>query len=288
MISWPLPLVKDIARRKSVLFLGSGISRNSINAQGKRPPTWEEFLRIASDNISENTEHINTFIAEKDYLTACEIIYYKLSSHGFNEIAKDSFMRPGFEKHRIHEAIFKLDSRIVATPNVDKIYDTFANQESNGTISVKNYYDDDLADKLRSEDRIIIKIHGTIDFPNQMIFTRKQYTEARYNNSTFYKLLDALALTHTFIFLGCGLNDPDIRLILENYAHVYPNSRPHYMVTASDNVTEDLVRSTRENANLEIISYDSTNNHIELCRSLESLVVLVEEERDKVASARIW
>lgn len=65
MISWPLPLVKDIARRKSVLFLGSGISRNSINAQGKRPPTWEEFLRIASDNISENTEHINTFIAEK-------------------------------------------------------------------------------------------------------------------------------------------------------------------------------------------------------------------------------
>ena len=87
-----------------------------------------------------------------------------ISLKRFNEIAKDSFMRPGFEKHRIHEAIFKLDSRIVATPNVGKIYDTFANQESNGTISVKNYYDDDLADKLRSEDRIIIKIHGTIDF----------------------------------------------------------------------------------------------------------------------------
>lgn len=288
MINWPSYLVKDIARRRSVLFLGSGISRNSINGDGKRPPTWEDFLKIAIENISGDTEFIKTLLQEKDYLTACEIIYDKLTPHGFNEVAKDSFMRPGFEKHRIHEAIFKLDSRIVATPNVDKIYDTFANQESNGTISVKNYYDDDLADKLRSEDRIIVKVHGTIDFPNQMIFTRKQYTTARYKNSTFYKLLDALALTHTFIFLGCGLNDPDIRLVLENYAHIHPNSRPHYMVTSAHSVNEDLRRSVRDNANLELITYSPENNHIELCRSLESLVILVEEERDEIAKVRTW
>nr|WP_269751517.1 SIR2 family protein [[Bacillus] enclensis] len=197
-------------------------------------------------------------------------------------------MRPGFEKHRIHEAIFKLDSRIVATPNVDKIYDTFANQESRGTIMVKNYYDNDLADKLRSEDRMIIKVHGTIELPDKMIFTRKQYTTAKYKNSAFYKLLDSLALTHTFIFLGCGLNDPDIRLILENYAHLYPNSRPHYMVTSSESINDDLKRSIRVNANLELLSYSSMNNHKELCTSLEYLAGLVEEERDRISENQNW
>ncbi|MBH9965989.1 SIR2 family protein [[Bacillus] enclensis] len=288
MIDWPHQLIKDIARRRTVLFLGSGISRNSINQQGNRPPTWEDFLRKAVNTLNGETEHIKTLLDEKDYLTACEIIYDKLGAHSFNEFALESFMRPGFEKHRIHEAIFKLDSRIVATPNVDKIYDTFANQESRGTIMVKNYYDNDLADKLRSEDRMIIKVHGTIELPDKMIFTRKQYTTAKYKNSAFYKLLDSLALTHTFIFLGCGLNDPDIRLILENYAHLYPNSRPHYMVTSSESINDDLKRSIRVNANLELLSYSSMNNHKELCTSLEYLAGLVEEERDRISENQNW
>lgn len=38
-------LVEAIARRKSVLFLGSGISANSCNDDGKHPLTWEGFLR---------------------------------------------------------------------------------------------------------------------------------------------------------------------------------------------------------------------------------------------------
>ena len=49
-----------------------------------------------------------------------------------------------------------------------------------------------------------------------MIFTHKQYSNARCNYSSFYKLIDSLILTHTFIFLGCAIDDPDIELTLEN------------------------------------------------------------------------
>lgn len=283
MINWPTNLIRDIARQRAVIFLGSGISRNSISADGtKRPPTWEEFLRIAMNDISGDKTYIEDLLMEKDYLTACEVIVDKLGEDEFNNIAVECFQRPGFESHEIHQAIFKLDSRIVATPNVDKIYDTYANQQSRGTVTIKHHYDEDLANKIRSEDKIIIKVHGTIDKPREMIFTRNQYSRAKYNHSAFYQILSALAITHTFIFLGCGLNDPDIKLILESYSFTFPNCRPHYFVTSNDNTNIDLNRTIKKNYNLEVITYSPNDNHRELCLSLQNLALLVEQERTNV------
>lgn len=283
MINWPIHLIKDIVRQKVVVFLGSGISRNSISTCGnKRPPTWEEFLRIAMSHIIGDKSYIENLLVEKDYLTACEIIVDKLGEEEFNNIAVECFQRPGFESHKIHEAIFKLDCRIVATPNVDKIYDTYANQHSRGTVTIKHHYDEDLANKIRSEDKIIIKVHGTIDKPKDMIFTRNQYTRARYKYPAFYKILSALAITHTFIFLGCGLSDPDIKLILENYAFTFPNCRPHYFVTSNENMNPDLCKTIKRNYNLEVITYSPVDNHKELCLSLQNLALQVEEERSNV------
>ena len=39
MIEWPENLVDIIARRQCVLFLGSGVSANSSNEEGKHPLT---------------------------------------------------------------------------------------------------------------------------------------------------------------------------------------------------------------------------------------------------------
>lgn len=43
MIDWPEALVEAIARRRCVLFLGSGISANSKNSSGKQPATGKSF-----------------------------------------------------------------------------------------------------------------------------------------------------------------------------------------------------------------------------------------------------
>lgn len=43
MIPWPDELVEDIAKRKCVLYLGSGISANSQNDEGRHPATWKSF-----------------------------------------------------------------------------------------------------------------------------------------------------------------------------------------------------------------------------------------------------
>ena len=52
MIEWPDNLIEDIARRKCVLVLGSGVSKNSTNSKGIRPKDWNEFLTSASETIN--------------------------------------------------------------------------------------------------------------------------------------------------------------------------------------------------------------------------------------------
>lgn len=44
MLQWPDDLVDVVARRKCVLYLGAGVSANSISDNGKKPPTWKCFL----------------------------------------------------------------------------------------------------------------------------------------------------------------------------------------------------------------------------------------------------
>ena len=132
-----------------------------------------------------------------------------------------------------------MDSRIVITPNFDHIYDDHAGTQTGGTISVKSYYDDDVAEVIRRGDRLILKMHGTISTPNNLIFSRNDYAKARIEHAHFYKILEALAITHTFLFLGAGINDPDIRLLLEDYAFRFRYSRKHYFILPKSALTEE-------------------------------------------------
>lgn len=122
-----------------------------------------------------------------------------------------------------------------------------------------------------------------------MIFSKYQYNEARYKYSGFYKLLDSLALTHTYVFIGCGLNDPDIRLTLENYNFGFPGCKPHYFVAADTAMNPDLEQSLLKNCNLKVIKYDNSDGkHEKLLPALNDLVALVEDERNKIAGSQNW
>ena len=164
MIAWPQDLILDIARRRTVLFLGAGISKNAANAAGVRPKDWIEFLEEGASRINPN-KHVAKLIKNGDYLTACEIIKSRLGKDDFTTFVINEFSTPQFLPAKIHTDIFELDSRIVATPNFDKIYETQANHLAHGTIKVKRYSDDDIADAVRRFERMILKVHGCIDDP---------------------------------------------------------------------------------------------------------------------------
>ena len=294
MIAWPEELIADVARRKCVLYLGSGVSANSVSKDdpARRPATWETFLRNVlvkkNADLAGQTDSIAQLLDHHDYLTACEIIVDILSDQVFGELAADEFRRPGFQPSEIHNLIYSLDSRIVITPNIDKIYEQCAQTNSFGTVVIKKYYEE-IAPFLRQSDYLVIKAHGCVDDPPHIVFTHKQYNIARYQYASFYRVLDALLLTNTFIFVGCGFSDPDIQLTLENSNFSFPNCKPHYFITAKEMIPSGVEKSLLTNRNIKVLTYDNADgSHSQLLDELKQLAPLVEEKRQEYSWNATW
>ena len=93
-----------------------------------------------------------------------------------------------------------------------------------------SYHSSDLVDEIRSDTRLIIKAHGNIDDISKMIFTRAEYRRAKSEHAKFYDILKAVFLTHTAIFVGCSMEDPDVLLLLEDVKITASAERPHYVL----------------------------------------------------------
>jgi hypothetical protein len=234
-------------------------------------------LLLASTQI-ENKKLIRKLIHFGDFLTACELIKNNLGEAAFKSLIREEYLTPAYRSSKLHEDIFKLDSKIVLTTNFDKIYETFASQETQGTVIVRTHESTEIADDLRRPEPLIIKMHGSVD--SNLIFTRKDYAEARHAHRDFYHILEALILTNTFVFVGCGLNDPDVRLILEEYSYRFRHSKKHYFVLPKASVPLPISRIIEDTMNLKMLYYSPTVNHKELLQSISKLRALVEAQRD--------
>jgi hypothetical protein len=288
MIAWENFLVQQIARRRVVIFIGAGVSMNSTNAQGLSPKGWEAFLEHASKPLSNGDKRlINKLMKKHDYLMVCELLRRKLSRSDFTTLMEEEYLTPNYKQATIHEHIFKLDSRIVLTPNFDKIYESYV-QSIDNTVKTKRYFDDDIASSLNGNKRVILKTHGTIDSPDKLIFTKSEYAKARIENRLFYEMLEALALTHTFLFIGAGLNDPDIRLLLEDTFFKHKAVTPHYFLIANKIIDKEEKNIIEETTNIKFHEYSSLNNHEELTTSLGELVYKVESEREELSKTQNW
>ncbi|MBL0491855.1 SIR2 family NAD-dependent protein deacylase [Aeromonas veronii] len=186
------------------------------------------------------------------------------------------------------------------TPNVDKIYDQFVYMQTGhaqgqnaaavpNNIKIKKFFDDDIPRVLRGNERqrLLLKIHGCIDSPDKVVFTREDYADIRNSHANFYKAIDSLIFTHTFIFLGCGMNDPDLSLVLENYSRAFEAAPPHY-VALSERISKEHESLLSKNYNLKVVKYSSTNNHQELLDSIKDLAKKVEQHRSELAQILLW
>ena len=284
-VVWPEQIIDSLARRRAVIVIGSGVSANARTEAGVAPPIWSSFLKEAYTRLGRRVSHIQRALTRYDYLAACD---YLKTEHGagWAPLLRASFAAPRYLPAEIHETIFNLDSRIVASLNFDKIYETYAIAASDGTVVVKNYYDQDIRQVLAGSGRYIIKPHGDIDTVPQLIFTHSEYTAARVNHANFYEMMGALLHTHTFIMIGCGLSDPDIQIMFEDYLHKFQESA-HFM-TYSPKMSEAEISLVERTRGIHLLPYSSKNDHDELKMSLKHLVELVGERRQTLATDFNW
>ena len=88
--------------------------------------------------------------------------------------------------------------------------------------------------------------------------------------------------------MGAGLNDPDIRLLLENNAFQYKSSRKHYFLIPKKQLSDKEIEIYEETLNIKFLQYSSVDYHKELTESLRELNRKVEEKRQDLANNQSW
>lgn len=280
---WPRALVEELASRRCIVFLGAGASAGSSNQDTppKSPPTWSALLdgikSIARDEASKPIA--DSLIAKEKYLDAAEVLFGSINPADFASYIREVMAEPRYQASDIHEYVLNLDPKIVVTTNYDDIYDNYCRSgKEQGLYNVCKYYESHLVSDLRSPVRQIIKAHGCITDPSKIVLTRSQYFQERQNYPNFYKVLDALFLTNTLLFLGYSLSDPDIQLMLENSNITYKASHPHYALV-EEGMEESIKKAYKEAYNIDFIEFP-LGDFSRANEMLEELVQLVNKRRE--------
>lgn len=280
-INWPDALVSELAERRCIVFIGAGVSMGSLSHDGtKRPPSWQAFLYNALNKLlgTKDKRHAKTLINKGQLLDAAEVIADRSNAADFSQYLRDTFVTPHFAPSDLHKIILDIDPKIVITTNYDEIYDQYCRSgHAESGYNVCRYYDSFAVENIRSRIRLIIKAHGCVTDPTKIVLSRSSYFAAKRDHPGFYDVLDALFLTNTLLFVGCGLSDPDIQLVLENANISAPSAHPHYAVVEKSRHAS-IKTAIKKTHNIELMEYPRGKH--------EAAVEAMDRLRAKVLEAR--
>lgn len=93
-----------------------------------------------------------------------------------------------------------------------------------------------------------------------MVFSKSQYFKTRTQYANFHRILEALFISYTVLFVGYSVTDPDIALVLESLASIICDSAPHYILLQKGEINDTLRKYWETAYNLNVIEYDDVKN----------------------------
>lgn len=277
-------LIDDLARQKVVLFLGAGVSSSAVTRSGKRMKGWSVFLTDACHSLEAKlAAEIQSFIEERDYLLACEMLQEAHGEHWPDLIVKE--YGQSAEPSDLHAALISLDQRIILTTNFDKLleaaWENKFGQSTHFPIVIPGIPEKAFRALKDYSRKYIIKIHGSTDDAENVVFSRSQYIKSAFANPKYTDFLDNLLLNYTFLFVGFSMDDPAITSLMEGYSFRYKDARSHYMFSSSQK-SSNINRINKKLRKLVSIPYDTSDDHKELPKLIRNLASLMVARRTEI------
>lgn len=277
-------LVSDIANRKVVVFVGAGASKWAKPTSGNSFKDWTSFLEHASKSATPKIRRlVKERLDAKDYLIASELLKTALAEK-WATILEAEFQQAA-DISRLHKSIISLNQRIIVTTNFDKLIENAWNTpEITRYPKIISKIDQQAFKLFRDDEAYLIKIHGSIDESENIVFDKTSFQRAAFSNRFYQDLIGTLLLTHTFLFIGFSMDDPAVSLLVESHAYRYSDTRPHYAFISGKSQPEidNLSRSIRK---LFVLRYPSENNHVALAEQIEHLCDLGAKRKKELSVA---
>ncbi len=276
----PGKLVEAYKKKSFGIFIGAGIS------QASGLPSWEVLLNQLIDlaldlNISEQKEKELRSLATipSKYLLVAEELKEILSGDMPKYIRK-TFNNKDIDSPAVLDKIVeKLKYRFIITTNYDNVIETAF--VKNGMVPNELTYRDASAINYNfvNEEVFILKAHGDAKrAPDDIIITEKDYRKVIFSEYGYQSILESLFSTNHIFFLGASLNDPELILLLTYINNIFHGGSPdHFALMDGTNLTETEINRWRKDFNINIITYDPRDNHIEVEEFINKFIELVEE-----------
>jgi SIR2-like domain/CHAT domain len=215
----PLPelLVRQLREGRMVLFAGAGLSAQA------GLPSWRALLKDVVDaTVAEamaddaaRTE-LERMLADGKLLQIADHCKDKLGPGGYTQLLAERLADAAHAVPEVHRLAVRLPFAAWVTTNYDKLLERAYAQERGGLPKTLTNRDTEALGRLLFDGApFILKAHGDLDKPDSLVFTSRDYRDLIHGNAAFSAAFAAILVTHSVLFVGYSLADPDFNLLMD-------------------------------------------------------------------------
>lgn len=278
MITIPNKLKESYASGAFGVYVGAGLSR----ASGL--PDWKTFLNELIIFAFENTYINDVKRDELIFLSQQPSNYLLLAEELKDILASDlpKYIKKKFDDKTLEPSstlckVVQLNSKFIITTNYDtliekayaRVFSDIPNPLTYKNASAINY-------NILTNQSFILKAHGDAkSAANEIILTEKDYRNIIFKEKGYQSVMHVLFSTCNVLFLGASLNDPELKLMLSYIHNIFHGGSPdHFALINKEDITNTEKDRWRKDYNINVITYDPRDNHIEVEEFIDNLLAL--------------
>lgn len=263
-MTWPNFLVEELADRRCVVVIGAGVSNSCETPEGNRPPAWPELLTALLDLVTDSATRteVQQLLQTEKYLAAAQVLTSTAEKEDRERLLKH-LLDQSYEPSEWTRIVRDLDQNVYVTTNYDCIFEDACPKKG---FRTHIHNDREAVKVLRSPERLILKVHGCIRRDSgSLVFAMSDYHDMRALRPHCLQLLEAIFATHTALFVGYSMSDPDLQLVLQNVNISFPYAQPHILF-APESMHPAVQAAMEASLNLRFVSYPKGSHAIGLER----------------------
>ncbi len=215
----PIPpqLLVHLREGRMVLFAGAGMSAQA------GLPTWGSLIDDAiAATVAEAMQgdeakaELEKMRASGKWLQIADHCKVKLGPGGYAQLMTERLGDAGRPVPQAHRLAVRLPFAAWITTNYDKLLERAYAEERGGLPKTLTSLDTEALGRLLFDGApFVLKAHGDLDKPDSLVFTSRDYRDLIHANVAFSAAFSAILLTHSVLFVGYSLADPDFNLLLD-------------------------------------------------------------------------
>lgn len=232
-------LVEDILeykkKKKLAFFVGAGVSAVS------NYPSWSDLVKDMADELKYKYKidaDGKAFFPSDEYLRIPQIYYDNKGKKKYYEKVNSSFSN-NCEPNKVHDLIMQINPYHILTTNYDTLLEQAANKYGIN-YSVINH-DEKVA--VTPTKRYILKVHGDFEY-NKFVLKEQDYLDYERDYILIDTVMKTIIATNLIVFIGYGLNDYNIKLILNWVKQVQGDTfiEPIFIYTGKEKLSNRIVK----------------------------------------------